>query len=84
MVDKDGNLCPDAQTLIQFRVKGEGSYRAGANGNPASLEQFHLPQMHVFNGMMTAIVQSSDKAGKIVLEATGKGLKKALLTVETE
>ena len=84
VVDKDGNLCPDAQTLIQFRVKGEGSYRAGANGNPASLEQFHLPQMHVFNGMMTAIVQSSDKAGKIVLEATGKGLKKALLTVETE
>ena len=67
VVDKDGNLCPDAQTLIQFRVKGEGSYRAGAN-----------------NGMMTAIVQSSDKAGKIVLEATGKGLKKALLTVETE
>ena len=84
VVDKDGNFCPDAQTLIQFRVKGEGSYRAGANGNPASLEQFHLPQMHVFNGMMTAIVQSSDKAGKIVLEATGKGLKKALLTVETE
>lgn len=84
VVDKDGNLCPDAQTLIQFRVKGEGSYRAGANGNPASLEQFHLPQMYVFNGMMTAIVQSSDKAGKIVLEATGKGLKKALLTVETE
>ena len=84
VVDKDGNLCPDAQTLIQFKVKGEGSYRAGANGNPASLEQFHLPQMHVFNGMMTAIVQSSDKAGKIVLEATGKGLKKALLTVETE
>ena len=33
VVDKDGNLCPDASHEISFKVKGEGSYRAGANGN---------------------------------------------------
>ena len=81
VVDKDGNLCPNAQNLIKFDVKGKGSYRAGANGNSISLEQFHLPQMKVFNGMMTAIVQSSDEAGNITLKATSKGLKPAVINL---
>ena len=81
VVDKDGNLCPDAQHLIKYSVKGAGTYRAGANGNPASLELFHLPQMKVFNGMMTAIVQSTDKPGEITLTATGKGLKSGRLVL---
>ena len=58
VVDKEGNLCPDAQHLIKYAVKGAGTYRAGANGDPTSLELFHVPQMKVFNGMMTAVVQS--------------------------
>ncbi len=78
VVDKDGNLCPEASDLIHFSVKGAGLYRAGANGDPTCLEPFARPQMHLFNGMMTAIVQSvKGKPGRITLEATGKGLKKA-------
>lgn len=84
VVDKDGNLCPDAQNLIKFDVKGKGTYRAGANGNSISLELFHMPQMKVFNGMMTAIVQSSEETGNITLKATAKGLKPAVITVTTK
>ena len=84
VVDKNGNLCPDAQHLVKYSVKGEGWYRAGANGDPTSLELFHLPQMKVFNGMMTAIVQSNEKAGEITLTATAKGLKPAKVTIKTE
>ena len=84
VVDKDGNLCPNAQHLVKYSVKGEGRYRAGANGDPTSLELFHLPQMKVFNGMMTAIVESSEKAGTITLTATAKGLKPAKITIKTE
>ena len=84
VVDKNGNLCPDAQHLVKYSVKGEGWYRAGANGDPTSLELFHLPQMKVFNGMMTAIVQSNEKAGEITLTATAKGLKSAKITIKTE
>jgi beta-galactosidase len=79
VVDKEGRLCPDAQHLVKYAVKGKGVYRAGANGDPVSLEQFHLPQMHVFNGMMTAIVQTTDQAGDITLTASAKGLKGATL-----
>ena len=84
VVDKDGNLCPNADNLIKYAVKGEGLYRAGANGNPVSLELFHEPQMKVFSGMMTAIVQSADRAGEITLTATAKGLKSAKIVIKTE
>ena len=84
VVDKDGNLCPTADNEIKFKVKGKGWYRAGANGNPASLESFQRPQMKVFSGMMTAIVSSTEEPGKITLEATGKGLKKGTLILESK
>ena len=83
VVDKDGNLCPNVQDLVKFKVKGKGWYRAGANGNPASLDLFHVPQMHLFNGMMTAVVQSTDEAGEITLEATMRGVKKGKITIKT-
>jgi beta-galactosidase len=84
VVDKDGNLCPDAQHLVEYSVKGAGFYRAGASGNPVSLELFHEPRMKVFNGMMTAIVQSNETAGEITLTAKAKGLKSAKIVVKTE
>ncbi len=84
VVDKEGNLCPNASNQISFKVKGKGYYRAGANGDPTSLESFQEPHMKVFSGMMTAIVASTEEPGKITLEATAKGLKKATLVIESK
>ncbi|WP_392419736.1 DUF4982 domain-containing protein [Capnocytophaga canis] len=83
-VDKDGNLCPTADLSVQFKVSGQGSYRAAANGDATSLEQFHLPKMKLFNGKLVAIVQSSEKAGEITFEAKSKGLKTAVIKVKTK
>jgi beta-galactosidase len=84
VVDKDGNLCPAADNLIEFSVSGEGHYRAGANGNSVSLEPFHEPRMRVFSGMMTAIVESNDTPGTITLTARSKGLKSAKIVIKSE
>ena len=84
VVDKDGNLCPLASDRISFKVKGNGYYRAGANGDPTSLEPFQKPEMKVFSGMMTAIVSSTETPGEITLEATAKGLKKAVIRLESK
>ena len=84
VVDKDGNLCPLAENEIRFKVKGAGSYRAGANGNSTSLESFQAPKMKVFSGMMTAIVAASERPGEIVLEASAPGLKKAVLKLQSQ
>ncbi len=83
VVDKHGNLCPDDTREIKFKVRGDGSYRAAANGNPVSLEQFHLPQMKLFSGQLTAIVQSGEQEGEIVFEATSDGVKGAKLIIYT-
>ena len=84
VVDKDGNLCPAADNLIEFSVAGEGHYRAGANGNSVSLELFHEPRMRVFSGMMTAIVESNETPGTITLTARSKGLKSAKIMIKSE
>ena len=38
VVDKEGNLCPTDGRRLNFRVKGAGSYRASANGDPTCLD----------------------------------------------
>lgn len=77
MVDKNGNLCPSDSSLVKFYVKGAGKYRASANGNPCSLDPFQLPQMHLFSGEATAIVQTTDKVGTFSFTAKSKGVKSA-------
>ena len=82
-MDKDGNFCPNETREIQFKVKGAGSFRAVANGNPASLESFQAPKMKLFSGQLTAIVQTSEEAGTITFEASAKGVKSATLRLQS-
>lgn len=83
-VDKDGNLCPNENGLVTFKVSGAGTYRAASNGDATSLDQFHLPKMHLFNGKLVAIVQSGEKSGTITLTAEAKGLKSQKIEVKVE
>lgn len=84
VVDKDGNLCPNDQRLVKFSVTEDGKYRASANGDPTSLDLFHLPQMPLFNGQLTSIVQAGEEAGELVFEAQAKGLKSAKITIKVD
>lgn len=83
IVDAKGNLCPAASDELSFKVTGEGSFRAVANGDATNLEEFHLPRMHAFNGMLVAVVQAGEKPGDLKLEATAKGLKPAIISIKT-
>ncbi len=84
VVDKDGNLVPNDDRLIKFKVKGAGHFRAAASGNPASTDLFHKPYHHLFSGQLTALVESGKEAGKIVFTASAKGLKSASITIESQ
>ena len=70
--------------MVKFNVKGAGTYRAGANGDATSLDLFHLPQMHLFNGKLVAIVESSKTPGTITFEAKAKGLRKSSINIQTK
>lgn len=85
IVDKDGNLCPSDGRLVSFSTKGEGGrYRASANGDPTCLDLFHLPQMHLFSGKLTAIVQASEVPGEVTLTATADGVQPASISITAE
>ena len=64
VVDKKGNLCPNANNLITY--KGAG-FVAAANGDAACLDSFVQPQMHAFAGQCTFIIRKGCK-GRFVLE----------------
>lgn len=84
LVDKEGNPVPTDNRLVKVKVSGAGSFRAIANGDPTCLESFQEPQMHLFNGQLTALIQAGDTAGEIVVEVSGKGVKKAIITLRSE
>ncbi len=85
ILDKDGNLVPDANNLVQFEVSGEGTITAVDNGSQISMEKFQDNKRKAFNGMCLAILRSAEnKQGLIHLKATAAGLQPAEITVATK
>ena len=84
LVDKDGNPVPADSRLVNVKVSGAGSFKAIANGDPTCLEPFQKPQMHLFSGQLTVLIQSSEAPGEITVEVSGKGVRKAELIIKTE
>ena len=83
LIDKDGNPVPCDNRLVKVKVSGAGSFKAIANGDPTCLEPFQQPQMHLFSGQLTVLVQSCTEAGDIIVEVSGKGVKKSGITIRT-
>lgn len=81
VADKAGNIVPTASNQMKFNVKGAGKFRATANGDPTSLSLFHLPNINLFSGAATAIIQAGDKPGIATLSVTSPGLKSATLNI---
>jgi beta-galactosidase len=82
VLDKDGNMVPDADNLINFSLQGEGFIAGVDNGYQASMEPFKANYRKAFNGMCLAILQSNGKAGKITFKAEAEGLEGKSLVVE--
>jgi beta-galactosidase len=84
LADKEGNPVPADSRLVKVKVSGAGSFKAIANGDPTCLESFQQPQMHLFSGQLTVLVQAGTQPGDISVEVSGKGVKKATLKIKTE
>ncbi|HET6559072.1 MAG TPA: glycoside hydrolase family 2 TIM barrel-domain containing protein, partial [Prolixibacteraceae bacterium] len=82
VLDEAGNLIPDAQLPIQFKVEGEGALAAVENGNPKDMKSFSSPQVNSFKGRCLVILRPSGKAGEIKLKAESAGLAGAELSVK--
>lgn len=81
VVDKEGNLVPDAANNIQFKVTGPGFIAGVDNGCQTSLESFKASERKAFNGMCLAVIQSNGKPGVVKLQAQSAALVPATIEI---
>ncbi|HEY4787002.1 MAG TPA: beta-galactosidase GalB, partial [Bacteroidales bacterium] len=81
ITDKEGNLVPNADNLVNFKISGAGFIAGVDNGYQASLEPFKASYRKAYNGLCLAIIQSDGRPGKIRLEANVDGLKETSLEI---
>jgi beta-galactosidase len=81
VVDKDGNLCPNADNQIFFDVKGAGIIAGVDNGCQTSLERFKANNRKAFFGKCLVVIQSTKNAGNVQLTAKSADLKSETLNL---
>lgn len=84
VADKDGNIVPTAEPEVTYSVRGNGHFRAGANGDPTSLTPFESSVQKLFSGAATAIIESGEEPGVVTLVVSSPGLKEASISLPVE
>ena len=78
VVDRDGNLVPDADNLLTFRVKGPATLVATDAGDPTSLVPFNSNYIPAFHGKASALVKVGG-AGIVQITVSADGLGDAVI-----
>ncbi len=84
ILDKQGNLVPDAEHQLNVKVSGAAHFKGICNGDATSLELFTKPTMKAFHGQLVIGIQSNGKKGVANIEVSGKGLRTATTTIQAE
>jgi beta-galactosidase len=74
IVDKEGNLVPYANNLIEFSISGNASIVATDNGYQADTTTFLSPKRQAWKGMALAIIKLPTKKSNSTLMAKSEGL----------
>lgn len=82
VADRNGNLVPTDSRLVHFNVTGAAFFRAAANGDATCLMPFHKPEMHLFSGSATFIIESDGSDKQSVLKVTAKGVNPSRIFVK--
>ena len=79
IVDKDGNLCPNAENQVFFDVEGNATIAGVDNGCQTSLERFKDNKRKAFYGKCLIVLRAGKQEGKVKLTARGVDLEDATL-----
>lgn len=75
IVDQDGNLCPNADHMIEFGLAGPATIAGVDNGDPTSHEPFKATRHKAFHGLCLAVIKAGRTPDEIRLTATAPGLQ---------
>jgi beta-galactosidase len=82
IIDKDGNIIPDADNIIvNFEVTGKAKIAGVGNGNHSDMSSFQQPKKKAYEGICLAIIRPETTPGKINIRATAEGLKEASIII---
>ena len=87
IVDKDGTLCPNSETRLNFKAideAGNDCLVAICNGDPTCLESFCGNTMKAFSGKCIAVVGKKHSKGKITLTVESANLNKVILKIKAK
>ena len=76
--DADGNLCPNADQLVRFKVSG-GRLIGVESGNMSDLSSTKASERKAYCGMVLGIV-AADKPGEVTVEVSADGLQSSKVT----
>jgi beta-galactosidase len=83
--DKNGNPCPLADNLINFKIDGAGEIAGVGNGDQKSYEPFQADYRKLFYGKAMLIVRSEKNIpGKIKIRAFSDSLKPSEIILISE
>ena len=77
VVDKEGNLCPNAENEIVFSVDGGATIAGVDNGCQTSMERFKANHRKAFFGKCLVVVQAGRQPGTATLKAQSADLEQA-------
>lgn len=81
ILDKDGNLCPNADNLVNFEVEGAAFIAGVDNGSPISHESFKAPCRKAFYGKCLVVLQNNGEKGQISLKAVSDKLESTTIMI---
>jgi beta-galactosidase len=81
LLDKEGNLVPDADDLIKFSLKGNATIAGTDNGYQADSVSLSGKERRAWKGIALVIVKATSKKGNNTLIASATGLPKAKIIV---
>jgi len=84
IVDKEGNIVPDANLPVTIEYSGNGAVIASGNAAPDDMESFRSLTPKTFRGKALAILQPDGKAGKMQVKVSADGLKAAQIIIDLE
>lgn len=84
IVDKDGNICPNADTMLTAKVSGAGTLAAFGNANITDTNAYNATTHKAWKGRALLVVKSSKKTGKVTVSVSAKGLKAAKGIIKAE
>lgn len=84
VLDKDNNLCPISENLINFEVKGNAFIAGVDNGCQTSMERFKDNKRKAFNGKCLVVLQNNGEKGTATLTANSNGLESSTIKIKSK